>query len=693
MRNTIIFRIAALVLILLISGCGNNSSSIDNAEETTSSIQTESQNDEPKETALKDSDETETGTGQSDISLTEETAGEIQVEEAAEDTPDNSTTPGSADVETERDTEGAIVQDDTKNDANDVAEESNDIAGEDKIKNEQLNSFSMMYYLAITAEKIRTSKDNRLMLDDIYTSLLNDINPGAIDEITQDHLKNLRDIIKAYRGITVKRERLQYIYNQDKAAAIRSAVPNPLAILSVASSFDWKRLAVTVVYTAVDSFNNYKNASENADKAFLMSGWELDDEETATVQKNRDRAFDYMVDMVQEYNLDGLLTLNEKAIEKYAEICAIESAPEKIRRLVSEEETYKLLGNYWLELADCYFETNKYEKCLECVSKYNELATGIYRKDYDYVQILPKAIVAAQSVYSGDQYVSNIKEYADALMKNTSTEDWSLRYFVAQVYLDLYARTNNQAYIDSAYKIAYDNVTILLKGQRSLNDTYLKDVQEVKIEEPDYKYMTEKEKKEKKKEYEDEQKRVKKYNKALKEERITELPSLYEPLIINCELLFALADELNISDSEKADIEAILKTNTNGIFLVKPINDAYSFNNTNKYTISIEKDEIGIPAELLTADSEVTISVTDNSKTESFDDCVINKVVRKGKTIDTFTAYYSSKKMKKHKWMPDSKISVEIKYHDANDKTLSFKYKVTEYEEHLFGDKVVFGEE
>ena len=80
----------------------------------------------------------------------------------------------------------------------------------------------MMYYLAITAEKIRTSKDNRLILDDIYTSLLNDINPGAVDEITQNHLRNLRDIIKSFRGITVKRERLQYIYNQEKAAAIRS---------------------------------------------------------------------------------------------------------------------------------------------------------------------------------------------------------------------------------------------------------------------------------------------------------------------------------------------------------------------------------------------------------------------------------------------------------------------------------------
>ena len=150
--------------------------------------------------------------------------------------------------------------------------------------------------------------------------MLNDINPGAVDEITQSHLRNLRDIIKSYLNISVKRERLQFIHNQEKAAAMRSAVPNPLAILSVSNALNWKKLALTVVYTAVDSYNNYKRVGENADMAFIMSGWELDDEEKDTVMKNRDRAFDYMVDMVQEYNLDGLKTLNEKAIEKFAEI-------------------------------------------------------------------------------------------------------------------------------------------------------------------------------------------------------------------------------------------------------------------------------------------------------------------------------------------------------------------------------------
>lgn len=559
---------------------------------------------------------------------------------------------------------------------------------------QQRNSFSMLYYLAITAEEIRISKDNRLILDDIYTSLLNDINPGAIDETTQDHLKNLRDIIKSYISISVKRDRLQYIYNQDKAETIRSAVPNPLAILSMTNSFDWKKLAVSAVYTVVDSYNNYKSANEAADQEFLMSGWELDDEETDTIQKNRERAFDYMVDIVQEYNLDGRLTLNEKAIETFAEICAIESVQQKIRRLESEEDTYKLLGNYWLELADCYFTTSQYQKCLDCVAKYNELATGIYRKDYNYVQILPKAIVAAQEVYSGDEYVTHIKGFADSIIENTTTEEWSIRYFAAQVYLDLYARTNDRAYLETAYNIAYDNVTILLDEQRAMNATYLADVKELTVEEPDYRFMTEDEKKDAEQEYKDEQKRLKAYNKALKETRETELPSLYEPLILNCDLLFALADEMGISTKEQAEIEAILQTESNGVFLVQPINERYSFSAVSAdYSIEFKKDEIIIPVTLLSADAQIIVAATDNGKTVTFDDCTVIKVERKETSFDSFYANVSSKQMKDYKWTADSKVTVTI-INGNESEPVEFRFKVAEFKGNwIFADKVVFEEE
>ena len=265
------------------------------------------------------------------------------------------------------------------------AEEERKKAEEEQKLAEQRNSFSMMYYLAITAEEIRSSKDNRLVLEDIYTSLLNDIDPSSIDERTQEHIQNLCDIIDDYWNITVKRDRLQFIYNQEKASAIRNAVPNPLSVLTVSNVTDWKKLAVAVTYTAVDSYNNYKKSSESADMSFIMSGWELDDDEKEAVRKNRERAYHYMIDMVQEYDLDGLKTLNEKAIEKFAQICATENAAEKISLLKAEESTYSLLGNYWLELADAYFERDQYKECLECVNNYKGLSIGIYRQDYNYL--------------------------------------------------------------------------------------------------------------------------------------------------------------------------------------------------------------------------------------------------------------------------------------------------------------------
>lgn len=559
---------------------------------------------------------------------------------------------------------------------------------------QQRNSFSMLYYLAITAEDIRISRNNRLILNDIYTSLLNDINPGAIDETTQDHLKNLRDIIKSYINITVKRDRLQYIYNQDKAATIRSAVPNPLAILSMTNSFNWRKLATSTVYTVVDSYNNYKSANEAVDQEFLMSGWELDDKETETIQKNRERAFDYMVDIVQEYDLDGKLTLNEKAIETFAEICEIESVQQKIRRLESEKGIYNLLGNYLLELADCYYETSQYQKCLDCVDKYNELATGIYRNDFNYAQILPKAIVAAQEIYDGDEYVSNIEAFVDSIIENTTKKEWSVRYFAAQVYLDLYARTNECEYLEAAYNIVYDNVTILLDEQRTLNAVYLADVKELTIEEPDYRFMTENEKKEAKQEYKAEQKRLKAYNKALKKARETELPSLYKPLVLNCELLFALADEMNIGYTEKAEIEAVLQTEKNGVFLIQPINNRYSFSATTKgCSIEFGKDIIKVPVELLTAEAKIVVEVKDGSNNATFDDCVVTKVERKGDTINFFFAQVSSEKMKDYGWTKDSKVKIKIINGDE-DEPVVFRYKVAEYNANwIFADKVVFEEE
>lgn len=550
----------------------------------------------------------------------------------------------------------------------------------------QRNSFSMMYYLALTAEEIRSSRDNRLILNDIYASLLNDIDPSAVDEETQQHLKELRDTIFHFLNISAKRDRIQFIYNQEKASAIREAVPDLAGLLEDDDSIhlrdlDWGRLAVITVLTVIDSYNRYKTASSSADMNYLMSGWDLDDAEVEEIRNNQGQVFDYMVDMVQKYHLDGKLTLNQNAIEKFNEICSGKPVPEKMKWLESEESTYQLLGNYWLELADCYYETGQYEKCLASVARYNALSIGIYRQDFNYARILPKAVVAAQKTRTGEQYISIAAEFADAIDRNTSKDDWAARYFLAQVCLDLYDRTQDKKYLKAAYENVFNNVNRLLGVQRELNDTYLADVREL---DADYRFMSETEKKE-------EEKRLKAYNKALKTARKTELPTLYEPLILNCELLFALADKLQLDAGKRAEIEEVLQTASGGTFLTSPINDLYSFSRRGtRYFTEFGKDKLVLPVCLLTAGSTVTITICENGSCVTLDDLTLSKVVRKGSAAGSFLAHYSSKQLKKHKWRADSEIMVTITYGDAYDHAIVLHYFVDTFEPHWYGDKVTF---
>jgi hypothetical protein len=247
--------------------------------------------------------------------------------------------------------------------------------------------------------------------------------------------------------------------------------------------------------------------------------------------------------------------------------------------------------------------------------------------------------------------------------------------------------------LEKAYNIAYDNVTVLLSSQRQLNKIYIAEVKEVTIQEPDYKYLTEEQKKEAEKEYKEESARLKAYNKALSETRKTELPPLYEPLILNCDLLFALADELKISYKEKAEIEDILQIDSNGVFLSDAINDHYSFSNsTNDYQITFSASEITIPASLLAAGGKIVVTVSDGTHKTTYSDFSVDKVERKGSTVADFMVHLSSKEFKSHTWTASSTVTVEI-YNGTVHPPIVFEYKVSEYKDNwIIPDKVVFEE-
>ena len=244
--------------------------------------------------------------------------------------------------------------------------------------------------------------------------------------------------------------------------------------MSAAGSFDIKGLVLSVAYMAVDSISSYSNYNDEIEQDYLKDGWELDDEEAETLHDSRKRAFTYMIDIVRQDNLPGELALNESAIEKFVQIKNNDNTHQQIQFLESERETYKSFGNYWLLLAECYYDNGQYDKCLESVDEYEKLRAGILRKDYYLAKTLPIAIASAKEELPESDYVETALKYLQMIEDNTESDEWSLRYFAAEIYVELYSITQDEQYLKKAYDLALNNVNYLIGKQNSLNAEYFR---------------------------------------------------------------------------------------------------------------------------------------------------------------------------------------------------------------------------
>jgi len=416
----------------------------------------------------------------------------------------------------------------------------------------QKNSISMLNYLAALTQEVNSSNDSRMYLENVYSSLISNTYPNAVDKQTQTQITSLLDTIEGYRMVNVKRERLQYVYDQNKAQALRAALPNATGLLSTVASLNWIKLATSVAYMAVDSVTSYNSYNSQLDMKYLQDQWDLDDEESEVLHTIRKEAFTYMLNIVRDYNLPGDLALSEEAINEFVKAENNNNIVSRIQFLESNKKTYKAFGYYWIVLAKSYFENGDYADCISAIDTFEETQSRIFRKDYEYATVLPLGIAAAKETLSGKQYIEQVDHYANALAENISNTDWSSRYFLSQTYVDLYSKTKDEKYLDKAYEEIKNNVNYLKDEQKNLNNHYLSKVVEEKI--PDKATKVQKED-------------IKSYNKLLKESRKTELPPVYEPLLINCDLLFNLAEQKKISDSEKKKIEGILRGDGTALFL------------------------------------------------------------------------------------------------------------------------------
>ena len=573
--------------------------------------------------------------------------------------------------------ENQITEEANNKIAEDIEAEADDIIDSEDVEESSLtptqrNSVNMLNYMSALTQEINASSGNQMFLEEAYSSLVNDIYPNAVDTETQAEITSLMDTIENYRMITVKRKRLEYIYEQNRAQALRQKIPNPVGVLSAVQSGSILKSAASVLYMAVDSVSSYKAATSQADLQYIQDGWELEDQELTELHNSTKNALSYMFDMVRDYNFDGDYALSEEAIKDFVKW---KSKPDsqlisKIEWFKSHKDTYQNFGRYWLELVKDYYNSEDYENCIESIRQYESVSTRIFRKDTDKANVLPMVIIAAKETLSEAEYIELANSYCSEIYDNTKDDDWSLRYFVAQIYMDLNILTKDELYLEKAYEIALGNVNVLVDEQRTLNKTYMEEIQKIEAD----KDSTKREKEE-----------IKKYNKLLKEQRKEELPPVSEALYLNIELLFALANEMQVSDEEQKRINAILHENGNEIFLTKALDNRFWFGkksediNLDEVEISFDGENLSIPAAYIAEGYAIQMTISGGKKDTQIEDWSVKKVKRpkKEKECSEFVVSFESKKAKDYKYHVGDKITIKVDpVADTPDGNITLNYKV-----------------
>lgn len=518
---------------------------------------------------------------------------------------------------------------------------------------EQANAIAMLNYITVLTQDVNASKNSRLSMEAAYSSLINNTYPNAVDGRTLSQLTSLLDIMEGYRMVAAKRDQLQYIYEQNQAKSIRAAVPNPLGIISTIRFYRPSKIAASLAYMAIDAVTSYTSYPSEMDLQYLKDGWALDDEEASLLHESRKGTFAYMISMVGAYDLPGDLTLTENSVEEFVKWKHNGNPISRIQFLESNQETYRFYGGYWLLLAQSYYENGDYSKCLNAIHTYEGMNSRIFRKDRELVKVLPSVISAAEELYRGAEYASVAAPYVQMLLDNTDANDWALRYYAAQVYVDLFAETNEKAYLQTAYSIVLDNVNYLVGEQQSLNAKYLAPIQKITVSKGASR---------------DEKKQIENANRALGETRKTELPPVYEPLRLNCDMLFALANELKVPESEQQKIDGILHPNGAPIFLTEALDEPYWF----LRDAALENAEIDVafggtaiilPAVCCAQDAVVTVSVqeADADAPVLLSDWKVDSVNRGTEgEVSTYSVVFTSEEARHHDWQPGATIQVEI---------------------------------
>ncbi len=536
----------------------------------------------------------------------------------------------------------------------------------------QEKDIQMLNYVGSLSERIKDSRKNPYELHLLRDEIMNDVDVLGIKPITKHLLEKYQKNIVEFTLLSRQEERMQFIIDNKKAEAINQSIPDPQALIGLALSNPNPYLLVANVGTMIArSISSYKSAMASAEMEELKMKWELEDKRYKVFEKQSLEAWAYRVDVTNESDISK--SLNEKVIQNFFKITKDDKKGRLLEELENSETAALYTGAhyqpYYLALAEAYYSNGNWEKCVQAYKEYEKNPVRLFTIDHSAAKVLLKVIDAGTKYLPDEEKIAFIKDYNNKLIKESSKDEWELRYFAGLNYMNLVSLdvTNRKIHLKEAFKIFRSNIAELSSRQDSLLAKFI-----LPIDKNIPNDLSDEKKKIQKKLFKIEE----------KERKYKTLP-LDKALLTNMEMAFAIAklDKSLMNEWNEYILKRLLETSLTNMHLRKK----YGLKIANFNEVTFNGKELELPISFVSDSIKIDLIVTyDSGKKYTF-----SNVKRKSITVnrpDDDDLFYDQSKNEFIDQLRDFKVILNLDINPYGidfDKVPSVEFSMTAHDEEI----------
>lgn len=299
----------------------------------------------------------------------------------------------------------------------------------------------------VSINRILSTQD-RIVLDQEYTSIMNNLNLGNIrpDSDIMDLYRKILDTISQKRLRAEEAEFLQARYDEemkDRLSEAISAVADSGAELVINAGTS---LLTGNVYgflgglaSGVRSgyFIYQDNSSEIRDN-IKQDMWRLKAEEISGMNEMQKQLLTSSWNLLNQYKLPDSVRLVETAIKDFYQALESTNASQRLRMLRALENDFRAYPPYWFYRAKAARESGSLEEGNKCLDEFDRAWRPVLRQDPFMLEVCKYRI---HDLLVSDKPVVEIRaeivKYLNIASAHTPRSDWADNLFIGTVYFAL----------------------------------------------------------------------------------------------------------------------------------------------------------------------------------------------------------------------------------------------------------------